>query len=144
VNLKGRAMTILRRLVLLAGVFAVAFAASAVHAQTDRAPADVQKSYDRFITAFRAALKADDSAAVAELTLFPFYWDEMRDAAYFRKTIYAKVFTRKARACIARGRGLYARDGLGKDNFTIICGEDLFLFTGTPDGFRFSEVGVND
>ncbi len=137
-------MTIPRRFVLLAGAFAVAVAAPAVQAQPDRAPAEVQKSYDRFITGFRTALKADDSAAVTELTLFPFYWGEMRDAAYFRKNIYAKVFTRKARDCIARGRGLYARDGLGKDNFTIVCGEDLFVFTGTPAGFRFSEVGVND
>ena len=141
---KGRAMTKLSRLVLLAGLLFGVFAVPSAQAQSDRAPADIQKSYGEFIKTFRAALKANDPAAVTALTAFPFYWDEMRDAEYFRKQIYAKIFTRKVRDCIARGRGFYARDGAGKHNFTIFCGEDLYLFTTTPQGFRFAEVGVND
>lgn len=133
-----------RRVILVLGALCLAITAPAAQAQSSRAPAEVQKSYDRFIVAFLAALKANDAAAVAELTQFPFHWNEMRDAAYFRQNIYAKIFTRKARDCIARGRGYYARDGAGKHNFTIVCGEDLYLFTGTPDGFRFLETGMND
>lgn len=129
------------RAVFLAA-FAICAAASTAHAQ--RAPADVQMDYDRFILKFRAALKANDGAAVAELTQFPFYWNEMRDAAYFRKNVYGKIFTANARGCVARGKGVYGRAPDGHDNFSVFCGKDLFLFTKTPGGFRFAEVGAND
>jgi len=68
----------------------------------------------------------------------------MRDAAEFRKNIYGEIFTAKIRACIARGKGDYDRDQEGHDNFAIFCGEELFLFTRTAEGFRFSEVDAND
>ncbi len=117
---------------------------SAAHAQTPRAPAQIQKEYDQFIVKFRDALKANDGTGVMEMTKFPFYSGEMRDAAYFRKNVYAKLFPPKARTCIARGKGVYDRAPNGEDNFTIFCGQDTFLFTRTPGGFRFAEVGVND
>jgi hypothetical protein len=131
-----------RTLAFFLGAITLGATVSVAHAQ--RAPAAIQKDYDQFIAKFRVALKANDGAAVTEMTKIPFYWNEMRDAAYFQKNIYGEIFTSKVRNCIARGKGVYARDPQGNDNYTIFCGQDLFLFTKTPSGFRFVEVGMND
>lgn len=133
-----------RLLACLLGAIAIGAMASAAQAQPARVPADIQKDYDQFIARFRDALKANDGNAVTELTKFPFYWNEMRDAAYFRKNIYGRIFTPKVRSCLARGKGVYDRSPQGEDNFTLFCGQELFLFTRTPGGFRFAETGAND
>lgn len=123
---------------------AIAAATFPAQAQSAKVAADLQKDYDQFIAKFRVALKANDADAVTQMTKFPFYSGEMRDAAYFRKNLYAKIFTAKTRNCLARGKGVYDRAPNGEDNFTLFCGENLFLFTKTPEGFRFAEGGVND
>jgi hypothetical protein len=140
---KGDAVSILKIVALSLFVFVHGLTPAAAQAQ-DRAPAQVQKEYDVFIAGFRAALKANDRAAVTAMTRFPFYWNEMKDAVYFEKNLYGKVFTPKVRNCLARARGYYTRDPQGTDTFTHICGESLFLFSRTPEGFRFIEEGVND
>ena len=43
-----------------------------------------------------------------------------------------------------RSKAVYSRVGKNNDNFFIFCGEDIFVFTRTPAGFLFTEVGVND
>lgn len=128
---------------ILFGAMTVGAATSAAQAQSARVPADIQHDFDQFITKFRVALKANDANAVTEMTRFPFYWDEMRDAAHFRQNLYAKIFTAKVRNCLARAKGAYDRAPNGEDNFTLICGENLFLFTRTPAGFRFSETAAS-
>ena len=117
---------------------------SAAYAQDKPAPAAVQKDYDQFIGKFRDALKKNDAAAVTGMTRFPYYWDEMRDAAYFQKNLYSKIFTPKVRTCLARGKGFYDQAPDGSESFSVFCGEEIYLFTKTPDGFRFAETGVND
>lgn len=127
---------------LVLGSLAVAATTSEAQAQRARAPSDIQKQFDEFIAKFRVALKANDADAVTGMTRFPFYWDAMRDAAHFRQNLYAKIFTPKIRNCLARTRSYYDRAQNGDDNFTLICGEDLFLFTRTPAGFLFAEIGT--
>ncbi len=107
--------------------------------------AALQAEYDQFIGKFRAALKANDAAAVTAMTRLPFYYDDAnRDGAYFRAKAYPFYFNAKNRACIQRGKGVYDRDGEKNDNFCIFCGQQIFIFTKTPSGFLFTEVGVND
>jgi hypothetical protein len=101
----------------------------------------LQKEFDGFIGKFRAALKTNDSAAVAGMTQLPF---EGRDAPQFRAKTYPATFTAKNRACIRRGKAVYARDGENNDNYFIFCGNLIFVFTRTPAGFLFTEVGMND
>lgn len=129
-------------LAFVLGAVVMSGATSPALSQRAPVPADIQKDYDQFIAKFRDALKANDGAAVTEMTKFPFYWNEMRDADYFRKNLYAEIFTSKARACIARAKGFYDRSPQGDENFSIFCGEDLYLFTRTPSGFRFIEAGT--
>jgi hypothetical protein len=105
----------------------------------------LQKEFDGFIAKFRAAMKANDSAAVAGMARLPFMnSDSIRDAAQFHEKVYKREFTAKKRACILRGKAVYDRDGESNDYYVIFCGQDSFVFTKTAAGFLFTEVGVND
>jgi hypothetical protein len=108
------------------------------------APA-LQKEFNDFIGKFRAALKANDFAAVVGMTRLPFMKsDNIRDAAQFREMIYKPDFTAKNRACIQRAKAVYDRDQEGNENYFIFCGQLIFVFSKTPSGFLFTETGVND
>lgn len=110
-----------------------------------KASPEVQKEFSAFIEKFRAALKANDAAAVAGMTKLPFMNDaSTRDAAQFRDKVYKRDFTAKTRACIQRNKAVYDRAPDNSDNYTIFCGEEIFLFTRTPTGFLFTEIGMND
>ncbi len=132
-------------------LLSIVLAAALVHlapafAQTPKkavASPALQKEFDGFIAKFRAALKANDFAAVAGMTRLPFM-GSVRDAAQFREKVYKPEFTAKNRVCIQRGKAVYDRDGENKDNFFIFCGEDIFTFTRTLAGFLFTEIGMND
>ncbi len=109
------------------------------------ASAALEKEFSGFIEKFRAALKADDSAAIASMTRLPFEQDgSIRDATQFRAKAYPLTFTAKNRACLQRGKAVYDRDGENNDNYFIFCGNLIFTFTKTPAGFLFTEVGAND
>ena len=105
----------------------------------------LQKEFDGFIEKFRAALKANDSAAVAAMTRLPFMNDKaIGDAAQFGAKTYRTSFTPKNRACIQRGKAVYDRDQEKNDDYFIFCGELIFVFTKTPAGFLFTDISVND
>ncbi len=135
-------MKFLSRIVLAAALvhFAPAFAQAPKQAVASPA---LQKEFDGFIAKFRAALKANDFAAVAGMTRLPFM-GSVRDVAQFREKVYKPDFTVKNRACIQRSKAVYDRDQQNNDNYFIFCGDDIFVFTRTPAGFLFTEVGVND
>lgn len=136
-------MKVLSRLVLAAALMHLAPA----FAQTKEATATpvLQKEFDGFIARFRAALKANDSAAVASMTRLPLEYDSsVRDAAQFRAIAYPRDFTPKDRACLRRSKAVYDRDGQNNDNYFIICGELIFFFRKTPAGFLFTEISMND
>ena len=105
----------------------------------------LQKEFDGFIEKFRAALRTNDSAAVAGMTRLPFMNDSaIRDAAQFRAKTYSTFLTAKNRACIQRGKAVYDRDPENNDNYSVFCGQHIFSFTKTPSGFLFTDVGAND
>lgn len=101
--------------------------------------------FDGFIAKFRAALKANDSAAVAAMTKLPFMGDKTYgDIAQFRAKAYPEFFTAKNRACVQRKKAIYDRDGNNSDVFHVLCYENIFTFTKTPAGFLLTDVSVND
>ena len=105
----------------------------------------LKAEFDGFIAKFRAAVKANDSAAVAGMTRLPFMEDKTySDAAKFRAKAYPEFFTAKNRACLQRNKAIYDRDGDNNDNYHVACSESIFTFTRTPTGFLFTDVGVND
>ena len=105
----------------------------------------LQKEFDGFIEKFRAALKANDSAAVAAMTRLPFMNESgIHDAAQFRAKTYTTFFTAKNRACIQRGKAVYSRDDYKNDSYFVFCGDLIFVFSKTPAGFLFTDISVND
>ncbi len=123
----------------------LAAAPAFAQAKDAKAPVAVQKEFDAFLTKFRAAVKANDAAAIAGLARLPFQGDaSVRDAAQFSAKIHRTYFTAKNRACLQRGKAEYERDGEKNDNYFIFCGELIFTFTKTPTGFLFTDIGVND
>jgi hypothetical protein len=141
-------MKFLLRIALATALANLAFFAPALAAPAPKqavASAEVQKEYASFIAKFRAALKANDPAAVAGMTQLPFMKDKsIGDAAQFREKIYKDSFTAKTRACIQRGKGVYDRDSHNNESYFIFCGEEIYVFTRTPAGFLFTEIGMND
>lgn len=129
----------------LMAVLLLQLAPASAQAQNSVAPAGLRQEFDDFLAKFRAALKANDAAAVAGMTRLPFLGDPASgDAVQFRAKIYPDLFPAKVRGCIAGSKPAYDRDQQGNDNFHIICGEEIFYFTKGPQGFLFAEVGMND
>lgn len=137
-------MKVLTRIVLAAALLAPA-AALARSPKADVAPKGVQTEFDGFIAKFRAALKADDSAAVAGMTRLPFMNDEnSSDAAKFRAKTYPDIFDKRSRACLQKTKAIYAADGDKNHTYSIFCAGSIYTFTKTPTGFQFTDIGVND
>ena len=129
----------------LIAVLLFQLAPAGAQAQNSVAPASLRQEFDSFLMKFRAALKANDAAAVAGMTRLPFMGDPASgDAVRFRAKIYPDLFPANVRRCLARSKPAYDRDQQGNDNFHIICGEEIFYFTKKPQGFLFTEVGMND
>ncbi|WP_225157623.1 hypothetical protein [Bradyrhizobium sp. IC3069] len=136
-------MGFLLRVVLATAL--VNLAPAAAQARNAVASPALQKEFDGFIEKFHAALKANDSAAVAGMTRLPFMNDNaIRDAAQFGAKTYRTSFTAKNRACIQRGKAVYDRDDYKNDSYFDFCGELIFVFTKTPTGFLFTDISVND
>ena len=137
-------MGFLLRILLATALLNLAPAAAQAPKKVVASPA-LQKEFDGFIEKFRAALKANDSAAVAGMTRLPFMNDSaIRDAAQFRAKTYRTSFTAKDRACLQRSKAVYDRDQYKNDYYSIFCDEAMYVFTKTPAGFLFTDIGVND
>lgn len=133
-------------------IFSIIVLASALMSPTlalaqapKKASPAVQAEFDGFIAKFRAALKANDAAAVAGMTRLPFMGDKTySDVAQFSVKGYQEFFPAKDRACVQRKKAIYDRDGENNDTYHVLCSETIFTFTKTPAGFLFTDVGVND
>jgi hypothetical protein len=109
------------------------------------ASAAVQKEFGDFISKFRAALKANDAAAVAAMTRLPYMADAtIADAAQFRAKAWPRDFTAKNRACLQRTKPTYDRDGARNEIYAIACGGNVFTFTKTQSGFQLTDVDIAD
>ncbi|WP_225156386.1 MULTISPECIES: hypothetical protein [unclassified Bradyrhizobium] len=108
-------MQFLLRIMLATALVNLAPAVAATPKNAVASPA-LQKEFNDFIEKFRAALRTNDSAAVASMTRLPFMNDSgIRDAAQFRAKTYPTSFTAKNRACIQRGKAFYDRDQENND-----------------------------
>lgn len=105
----------------------------------------VQKEFGDFIGKFRAALKANDAAAVAGMTRLPYMADaSIADAAQFRAKAWPRDFTTKNRTCLQRTKPVYDRDGARNEIYATACGGSIFTFTKTPTGFLLTDVDIAD
>ncbi len=69
----------------------------------------------------------------------------MRDAAQFRAKTYKEHFSAKTcNAAAACSKAVYDRRAVGDEYHVIFCDDSLYTFAKTPDGIRFTDIGVND
>lgn len=130
---------------MIAAAFACLAPAFAQAPANAVASAAVQKEFGDFIGKFRAALKANDAAAVAAMTRLPYMGDaSIADAAQFRAKAWPTDFTAKNRACLQRTKPVYDRDGARNEVYAIACGGSIFTFTKTPSGFQLTDVDIAD
>ncbi|MGJ4854881.1 hypothetical protein ACN6KF_000817 [Labrys sp. La1] len=131
--------------VALAAALLSIIPASAQEPKSAAASAAAQKEFNGFIAKFRAALKANDAAAIAGMAKLPFQNDAaIADAAQFRAKVYKPDFTAKTRACLQREKPVHDRDGDGNHTFSIGCGDNIFVFTRTAAGFLLTDIAMND
>ncbi|HEV7329175.1 MAG TPA: hypothetical protein VGN91_29285 [Bosea sp. (in: a-proteobacteria)] len=137
-------MRILPALATAAAVASFAPALAQAPGKAVASPA-VQKEFSDFIGKFRAALKANDPAAVAAMTKLPYMGDaSIADAAQFRAKVWPSDFNAKNRACLQRTKPVYDRDGARNEVYAIACGGSIFTFTRTSAGFQLTDVDVAD
>ncbi len=139
-------MNMLIRIVLASALLPTepAFAQSSAQSSA-KAPRAVAKEFSGYFSKFRAAVKKNDSAAVAGLSRLPFMADpEIGTPAQFKARVYTDSFDRKSRTCLQTSKPVYERDGAGNHTYSVICGETIFTFTRTDAGFQFTDIGMND
>ena len=112
-----------------------------------KAPPAIQAEFNTFIAKFRAAVKANDGAAVASMTRLPFlHMSDQYDEPAFRKQVYPKLFTSRIRSCLQREKGVYALDGEGNHSYSLFCDHTIFLMAKDKNAteFKFAETGPDD
>lgn len=84
---------------------ALALAALVAGASSAAGAADAGRDVDAFIERFRAALRARDAAAIADLTRLPFLYEGRRlDRAAFVQVV-PTLFDARLSACLAQAEG---------------------------------------
>lgn len=88
---------------------------------------------------FSQAVVDDKRATVADLTKLPFLMDgsEHDRSAFLRE--YPTLFTPAMRRCFKKVKPVHDLDG-----YSVVCGEQIFVFGLVNGSYLFTEIGVND
>ena len=113
------------------GVFAKAKpAASTIENQT---------SFRLFWKQFSTAMRRGDAVAAQAMTQLPFMLDGQWVTAKGYSRLWNDLLDRPTRNCLARARTI-----ADADQMVAYCSGNMFIFTQTADGWRFTEIGVDD
>jgi hypothetical protein len=122
-------------------------------------PAKGTQMFDSFWAQFKAAVAKGDKEAVASMTRFPFYLEkELTRDEFVRK--HNVIFDRATKRCFARGKPSsdyqsylkmvqkYPKSAIPKQedtgSYSLLCGEEIFLFEIVNGKYKFTEIGAND
>lgn len=106
---------------------------------TRAAPDADAHAFGVFWTQFSQAVVGDRRATVADLTKLPFLLDgSEHDRATFLRG-YPTLFTPAMRRCFKTVKPVHDLDG-----YSVVCGEQIFVFGLVNGRYRFTEIGVND
>ncbi|MDP3089410.1 MAG: hypothetical protein Q8N04_01935 [Nitrospira sp.] len=88
---------------------------------------------------FSQAVVEDQRGTVADLTRLPFLLDgiEHDRSAFLRE--YPTLFSPVMRRCFKKVTPVHDLDG-----YSVVCGEQIFVFGLVNGRYRFTEIGVND
>jgi hypothetical protein len=107
-------------------------------APTFAAPDD---GFAAFWKTFAAAVAKDDAAALERLTVMgPGLDSQDQTFAGFR----AHVLDRKARRRLAAAKPQGQVNGLGQMEYSAFCGQIIFGFSRTADGWKLTDISPDD
>jgi len=96
-------------------------------------------TFGSFWKQFSQAVVEDKRATVADLTKLPFLLDGIgHDCSAFLRE-YPTLFTPAMRRCFKKVKPVHDLDG-----YSVVCGEQIFVFGVVNGRYLFTEIGVND
>ena len=96
--------------------------------------------FPAFFAKFQVALAKNDGESLAAMTQLPFPYDEgkLGKADYLKNL--GKIFPAKTKACFAKAKRVKGQMG----EYSVFCGEEIYLFQKNGADFQFTEIGAND
>ncbi len=88
---------------------------------------------------FSQAVIEDRRETVADLTQLPFLMDGIEHDRSAFLSEYPTLFTSAMRRCFKKVKPVHDLDG-----YSIVCGEQIFVFGLVNGRYLFTEIGVND
>ena len=125
------------RLMLVMALVLLLFSSLELTAQ--KIPKKEAQNFNSFLAKFKTALAKNDKAAIASMTKLPFLFDsEELDRSGFIKR-FDTLFDKKTRRCFVNAKAV--RDG---EEYSVFCGETIYVF-GKADGeYKLVAIGAND
>jgi hypothetical protein len=103
------------------------------------AQASTDRQFDLFWAKFKAALRKDDAAAIANMTKLPYILESKQLNRQQFVQSYSKIFPSSVKKCLLKETA--QKD---KDSYMFFCGEQIFVFSKTKGQYLFVEIGAND
>ena len=127
----------MRRLLAIA----VAMVTTTSLAAAAAAPAD---GFAAFYRLFAAAVGKDDQKALAGFTVLGPGLDD-NDVPLTFAAFHALYLTPRERHCLAKGKPVRAIDGTGAVNYSVFCGQLIYVFS-KPNaaGWRLTDLSPDD
>ncbi|WP_374387184.1 hypothetical protein [Sandaracinobacter sp.] len=97
------------------------------------------RDFEAFFAPFQRAVVAGDAAAIAAATRTPFLFQgRSLDTGGVRAAV-PQLFDPAVRSCFAKARVVP-----DEEVRLVFCQGTIFVFAETADGWRFTEIGVDD
>ena len=96
-------------------------------------------SFADFWIRFKGAVVKGDKEAIAVMTKLPFGDKQLTKANFVKQC--GEIFSAKVRQCFRNAKPVKADK---RDSYSVFCGESVFVFEKGKDGYKFTDVGVND
>ena len=93
------------------------------------------------VTESRQVRQSASREAIAGMTKFPLAYEgkQLAEADFMRKC--GVIFGEEVRKCFQNAKPVKADD---RDSYSVFCGETIFVFEKGNDGYKFTDLGVND
>ena len=102
------------------------------------------QTFAAFWTQFKAAVAKKDKDAVAAMTRFPVEIGENVTKAKFLK-MYPEFFSQDVQKCFAKKKPIKEDAAPGRrESYSLLCGEEIFLFEKIDGKYLFTGIGMND
>ena len=108
-------------------------------AKADASPIVNQTSFRLFWKQFSSAMRRGDAVAAQVMTQLPFILDGQWVTEKDYSRLWNDLLDRPTRRCLAKAPTI-AYDV----QLVAYCSGNMFIFTQTLDGWRFTEIGVDD